>query len=64
MEILDYYVRLMKADWSYEFSDDMDAYTKGKEEDLALKKIAKEKGDQYKTLYNFVAQLKNCKQLE
>lgn len=59
MQILEFYARLMNADWFYHYSDDMRAYSKGDEEMKNLIKTAIENGSEYIKMFNAVAKQKN-----
>lgn len=45
-------VMLNSNDWTYEMSDDMSAYSKGKQNDQACRRLAKELGAEGIKLYN------------
>jgi hypothetical protein len=55
MELKDYYEALLKADWFYDYSDDQDAWDKGKKEIQRLVEIATSSGPEFIKMFNTIA---------
>lgn len=51
MTLTEYYDKLEKHDWFYDFSDDRNVRMKGQDDDREIKQIADTHGDKYLALY-------------